>query len=309
MKNSINSSNPSNLSYVVITPVRNEAQFIGKTIESMVNQTILPKEWIIVDDGSTDETPRIINEAASENYWIKVVRRPNRGFRNTGVGEIESFYEGYNAITCTDWDFIVKLDGDLSFSMYYFENLLKQFQKNEKLGIASGVYKEVFKNGIWHIIDMPSYHAAGACKVLRKNCFIEIGGFVIAEGWDTVDEIKAMSRGWDTGHFPDLQMRHYKQEGTGMGLLRTSAMHGRIYYRTGGDKLFFLLKVIHRATKKPYLLGGLVLFIGYVRELLSRRPLLVTPEEAQHYKDLLRARLQVQIKSALSAVRSYIPSR
>ena len=152
-------------------------------------------------------------------------------------------------------------------------------------------------DGDWKEVVMPSYHAAGACKVIRKKCFEEIGGFIVAAGWDTVDEIRAMALGWKTGHFPDLQMKHHKSEGSGIGTIRTSVMHGEIYYLTGGGKLFFLLKVLHRMRSKPYVIGALALSWGYLRALWKRKTPLVTEAEARCYQGLLSERLQAKTKA------------
>ena len=110
---------------------------------------------------------------------------------------------------------------------------------------------------------MPAYHAFGACKVVRSRCFEEIGGFPAAAGWDTVDEIKAWDRGWRTAHFADLPVRHHKREGSGIGPVRTSRMHGEIYYVTGGDPLFLLFKVLHRLTAAPVFVSAWALAQGY----------------------------------------------
>ena len=143
---------------------------------------------------------------------------------------------------------------------------------------------------------MPAYHAAGASKVIRRKCFEEIKGFVVAPGWDTVDEIRAMARGWKTGHFRDLQMKHHKPEGSGVGLIRTSMMHGEIYFLTGGSRLFFLLKIVHRIASQPYLLNALALWWGYLRAVLNHKGRLVTPEEAICYQALLHKRLRMGAK-------------
>ena len=103
---------------------------------------------------------------------------------------------------------------------------------------------------------MPSYHAAGASKMVRRLCFEQIGGFVAARGWDTVDEIRAVAAGWRTGHCKELKMKHWKREGSGIGAIRTHFMHGEIYYRTGGSRTFFVLKVLHRSRAGPSSLAG-----------------------------------------------------
>ncbi len=120
--------------YVIITPVRDEERFIESTIESVCRQSARPAEWVIVDDGSTDRTGDIIDRYAAQNSWITVVHRPNRGFRKAGGGVMEAFYDGYKAAQCKDWDFIVKLDGDLSFAPEYFEKCFGYFQRDPELG-------------------------------------------------------------------------------------------------------------------------------------------------------------------------------
>jgi hypothetical protein len=159
------------------------------------------------------------------------------------------------------------------------------------------VYLESGKGGVWRPVVMPSYHAAGACKVICRGCFEEIGGFVPAAGWDTVDEIRAISKGWKTGHFADLRMKHHKSEGSGIGTIRTSVMHGEIYYRTGGSGLFFLLKFLRRMGTKPYGVGALALLWGYLRALRERKELLVSQAEAACYRDLLSRRVQARTKA------------
>ena len=139
---------------------------------------------------------------------------------------------------------------------------------------------------------MPFYHAAGACKVMRRKCFEEIGGFIVAAGWDTVDEIRAMTQGWRTGHFKDLRVKHHKIEGSGIGQLKTSAMHGEIYYLTGGSKLFFVLKVLHRIRSKPYVLSAFALLLGYLKAFKKQKTPLVTKAEARCYQAILNKRLR-----------------
>jgi hypothetical protein len=136
-----------------------------------------------------------------------------------------------------------------------------------------------------------AYHAFGACKVVRRRCFEDIGGFVTVPGWDTVDEIRAWSAGWETRHFSDLETRHHRLEGTGIGRLRTSRMHGEIFYRTGGDPLFLMFKIAGRLTASPVFFNAAALAAGYFAAVWKRQPLLVTRPEARGYRRLLRQRL------------------
>jgi glycosyltransferase involved in cell wall biosynthesis len=279
------------LNYILISPAKDEEKDIEQTLISVVNQTVKPSRWIIVDDGSSDRTPEIIDSYRRRFEWIKVMRIDRNTARQPGSPIVNAFNRGYDLIKDSEFDFVVKLDCDLRFAPDYFEKLLQQFEKDPRLGIGSGIYLENYGKD-WMPIKMPAYHTAGACKFMRKECFSQIGGFVAAKGWDTVDEIRAQTRGWRTRHFVDLHMYHLKNEGSGIGFVKTNAMHGEIYYLTGGSKLFFTLKVLHRAFYgRPFLIGGIMVFYGYLRTALQGRKRLVTDEEAKFYSKLLNSRL------------------
>jgi biofilm PGA synthesis N-glycosyltransferase PgaC len=277
--------------YVIVSPAKDEERYIELTLESVVSQTVKPALWVIVDDGSQDRTAEIISQWSLRHSFIELVQNGNVGARQPGARVVRAFNSGYRKAVEVPHDFLVKLDCDLSFDPDFFEKILGRFLEDERLGIASGVYLELKGRGLWKEVRMPRYHAAGACKVIRRTCFEEIGGFVAAPGWDTVDEIRAMTRGWRTGHFRDLTMKHHKTEGSGIGVIKTSIMHGEIYYRTGGSKLFFLAKILRRMATKPYLAAGLALGWGYLKSALTHKELLVTEAEARYYKALLRERL------------------
>jgi poly-beta-1,6-N-acetyl-D-glucosamine synthase len=282
--------------YIVISPVKNEERYIAKTLESMVKQTFLPSVWIIVDDGSTDRTAEVVQHYSQAHSFIRLLRLEHTNCRATGTAEVRAFKAGLEAVRGLPYDFVVKFDGDLSFEPDYFERLLAYFANDPHLGIASGVYRERFGTS-WEVVPMPPYHASGASKVVRRECFEEIGGFLEQRGWDTVDEIRSMARGWKTTHFCDLQMKHWKPEGTGMGWLKTNFMHGEIHYRTGGGLLFFLLKAAHRITCRPYALGALALLWGYLTTMFQRTPLLITSEESRCYRALLNDRILGRLKA------------
>jgi biofilm PGA synthesis N-glycosyltransferase PgaC len=277
--------------YVVVSPVRDEAKHVEVTLRSVTGQTLRPSLWVIVDDGSQDETPEIVAAWAMEHPWIRTLRIERDTPRGPGSAVVRAFQAGFELVRISRFDFIVKLDCDMEFAPDYFERLLAKFHQDERLGIASGSYLEQ-QHGEWQPVWMPPYHACGASKVIRAKCWEEIGGFVPARGWDTVDEIRAQCRGWKTAHFPELKMRHHRREGEGIGQLRTNAMHGEVYYSTGGGFFFFLLKVLHRMfSGRPYLFGGLALFWGYLKPLLGGQARLVTAAEARHYRRLLNARI------------------
>lgn len=285
------SPNLSFVSYVIVSPVKDEERHVAITLRSVVNQTVRPIKWVIVDDGSVDGTPGTLMEFAANYEWIEVVRIDRGSERDLGITEIKAFAEGYERIRGQEFDFVVKLDCDLDLPPDYFERLFQEFANNQRLGIASGVYLES-RQDKWLPVPMPDYHAAGASKTLRRQCFHDIGGFTLYRGWDTIDEIKAMSLGWECRHFPELEFRHLKREGSAMGPGQTNVLHGEIYYLTGGGLLFFILKVVHRSVySRPLVLGGLAMLWGYLKCVLRGKRRSVNVVEARFYRRMLNGRL------------------
>lgn len=277
--------------YVIISPVKDEQQYIETTLQSMVAQTLKPVRWIIVDDGSGDLTPEIVERYASQHSWISLVRLPRRKTRASGSPVVRAFNAGFELAKQEHFDFVVKLDCDLRIPPTYFERLLARFEQDPRLGIASGVYIEEHNTGR-KMVPMPEYHASGASKVIRARCFEEIGGFVVARGWDTVDEIRAQTLGWRTRHFADLTFDHLRTEGSARGPLFTNRLHGEVYYMTGGSWPFFLLKVAHRMVcSKPPVLAGLMLLVGFLKPLLLGQKRLVSGAEARWYRHTLQQRI------------------
>ena len=251
-----------NTKYTVITPVRNEAEFIEKTIRSMIQQTVRATEWVIVNDGSTDKTAEIITRYATEYPWIRLVNREDRGTRQRGKGVIEAFYTGYETLTCQDYDFIVKLDGDLSFEPTYFESLLREFASNPKLGIAGGGVYEKPDGENW-VLDSYKQQVRGPTKMYRQACFEAIGGLVPALGWDRVDEWKALILGWEVQSFPELRVFHYRVTGAAVGPLGNRIEQGYLAHYMGYHPLFMIARGIWYMFMRPYLVGGMAMMIGY----------------------------------------------
>lgn len=251
--------------YIVITPVRNEAKHLQRTIDSMVAQTVRPQRWVVVDDGSTDETGRLAAAAAEGRPWISVVQRRDRGFRQAGGGVMEAFYEGYRSLGNAAWEFLVKLDGDLSFRADYFAECLKRFKLESKLGIGGGTICNSVngKLTVESKID-PAFHVRGATKIYRRECWEQLGGLIRAPGWDTVDEVKANMLGWSTRTFADLKLEHHRAAGEAYGRWSNLIKNGQANYVAGYHPLFMFLKAVRRLAEKPYLVGGCGLWLGFL---------------------------------------------
>jgi glycosyltransferase involved in cell wall biosynthesis len=265
---------------VVISPVRDEAQYLETTIQSVIQQTVRPAQWILVDDGSTDATAEIISRYAKLHSWITPVHRPNRDeerrIRNRGTRarqakEIEAFYGGYRQLTATDWEYLAKIDGDVGFEPNYFERCFAEFGTNPKLGIGGGVICN-FVDGRMQPESTPRFHVRGATKIYRRGCWDAIGGVIQGAGWDTLDEVKANMLGWQTRTFPDLKVAHYRFTGTANGAWNNAVKNGLWSYIAGYHPLFMLGRCTKRVFQRPYLVGAIGLLWGFLVGYLQGIP-------------------------------------
>ena len=276
--------------YVVVTPVRDEELHLPRTIESMVRQTILPQQWVIVNDGSKDRTASVIDEAAKEYPWIRAVHRGDRGYRKWGAGIIEAFYDGYRALNLTDWEFMSKMDGDLSFEPNYFESTFVKFRNDPALGIGGGVlYHE--DNGRRVLENHPKFHVRGGAKIYRRACWEAIGGLWVGPGSDTVDEVKANMLGWTTSSFFDIHMTHHRFTGASWGRWGGLVKDGKIDYVSGYHPLFLGAKSVRRLFRRPYLLCSFALLYGYISAYWQQIPRVDEPDVIRYLRRQQLAKL------------------
>jgi poly-beta-1,6-N-acetyl-D-glucosamine synthase len=259
------------MQYVIITPVRDEEKYLEGTIESVCKQTVRPCEWIIVDDGSSDRTGEIADHYAARHPWIHVLHRENRGFRKSGGGVMEAFYDGYSTLQCKDWDFLVKLDGDLTFATDYFEKCFGYFGGNPALGIGGGEIRHEI-DGVMKTEENPRFHVRGATKIYRRACWEAIGGLWRASGWDTIDEVMANMKGWKTYAFADLGLFHHRLTGSEEGLFRDRIKHGVACYVSGYHPLFVAASCLRRLTQKPRIMGSIAVMYGFLKSYMTRPP-------------------------------------
>ena len=242
------------MKYLIVSPVRNEAKFLPLTLESLARQTIRPQRWVIVNDGSTDDTGKIADEAAKQHDWIRVVHRADRGFRQAGGGVIDAIYSGYHLLEKESWDYVVKLDGDVSFEPDYFDKCFAQFDAEPRLGIGGGLICNL-RNGALEEeskVD-PVFHVRGATKIYRGECWRAIGGLLKAPGWDTLDEVKANMLGWTTRTFREIKTVHHRPAGGAYGTWPNFVKNGLANYIAGYHPVFMLSKCARRVFVKPYL--------------------------------------------------------
>lgn len=256
--------------YIIVTPVKNEAKYIEQTLTSIQHQTVQPLQWIIVNDGSTDRTREIVFNFAKVYQPIRLVDRQIRDQkRKRGQGIVEAFYAGYQKVQQENFDYIVKLDGDLKLPQDFFEKIFQEFDNNPRLGIASGI-SYIHKNQRAVPERAARGYTFGETKVYRKKCFEEIDGLMPSMGWDGIDHIKAVMHGWEASSFSHIIFYHLRPEGRGTGALKANYERGLGCYFMGYHPIFFLLRAIKMMRSAPYIVGGLTMMLGYFKSRLAQ---------------------------------------
>ena len=266
--------------YVIITPARDEAKYLPDTIKSVVAQTLRPAEWIIVDDGSTDDTPAIVERAMVDHDWIRLVRAANRGERVVGAGVVKAFNAGLAVSARPETSFLCKLDADLVLPADYFERLLlRYFAADQRLGIAAGPIVERVSGIVVRLRYEPEM-VFGAAKCYRRACFDEIGGIESSIGWDGIDCYQAMRRGWHTGTIADpaLEILHLRRMGTShKSILHGCARRGRGLRYNGAHPIWVVASAAYRMLDRPYVIAGLCVLAGYLQATVARMPRIPDP--------------------------------
>jgi hypothetical protein len=259
-------SHTSDRAYVLISPCRNEADYMRRTLDSVVAQSETPALWVIVDDGSTDATPAILADYAARHDWIRVVQKPDRGHRAVGPGVIDAFYAGYDTIDPADFAFSCKLDLDLDLPPRYFETLIDRMQANPRIGTCSG--KPYVRQGGALVSERRGDEmSVGMTKFYRRACFEDIGGYVREVMWDAIDCHKARALGWIAVSWddPELRFEHLRPMGSSQTSIYTGRRrHGFGQWFMGSDPLFYLATCVFRMAEPPYVLGGLAMLQGYL---------------------------------------------
>jgi len=265
------SSERCNLTYVLITPARNEEAFIEQTIKSVVAQTVPPVKWVIVSDGSTDGTDDIVKKYSEENQWIELVRMPERAERHF-AGKVHAFNTGYKRVQDIKYAIVGSLDADISFDdPEYFDFLLKKFAQDPTLGVAGTPFREGTTQYDYRFTS--TEHVSGACQLFRRECFESIGGYVPLKvgGIDLVAVTTARMRGWNTKTFTGKSCVHHRRMGTASYSILIGTFKGGYHdYLMGVHPVWQLFRSFYQMRNKPYVIFGSVLLSGYLWAMLMR---------------------------------------
>jgi glycosyltransferase involved in cell wall biosynthesis len=284
------------MSYVLITPARNEAEFIELTIRSVVAQTVRPLRWVIVNDGSTDATGEILGRYAARHPWIELIDMPERPERHF-AGKVHAFNAGYARVRELAHDYVASLDADISFGEDYFGFLLDKLDSDPRLGLAGTPFQEAGKPSYdYRFVNIE--HVSGACQVFRRECFRDIGGYVPVKGGciDHIAVLTARMKGWKTRTFTERVCHHHRTMGTAQsGLLRARFHNGWKDYAIGNHPLWELFRSAYQMTRPPLVLGGALVGLGYVWAMIRRpaRPVSAELMAFQRREQLQRLKRQL----------------
>ncbi|MGB8953526.1 MAG: glycosyltransferase family 2 protein [Candidatus Aminicenantales bacterium] len=271
------------LTYVLITPARNEAAFIEQTILSVIHQTVQPAKWVIVSDGSKDGTDDIVEKYALLYRWIELVRMPERAERHFG-GKALAFNAGYEKVRDIKYDIIGNLDADITFDNEYFDFLLKKFAHDDTLGVAGTPFREDSFQYNYHFSRKE--HVSGACQLFRRECFESIGGYVPRKegGIDLAAVVTARMTGWKTETFTDRICIHHRPQGkAGPRYLKYTFRSGYGDYMLGVHPAWQFFRSVYQMKGKPFFLSGFLLLAGYLWAILTR-PAKPVSEEFVHFR-------------------------
>lgn len=263
-----------NRKYVLISPCRDEAEYMRQTLDSVINQSIRPAKWVIVNDGSTDSTPQILAEYRAKYDWIEVVTRSDRGRRLVGPGVVDAFYTGYKTINPDEYDFLCKLDLDLRLPPRYFEILMQRMAADPRIATCSGK-AYIYENGQLVNERHGDDTSLGMTKFYRVSCFKTIGGFVREVMWDGIDCHRCRMNGWIACSWdePELRFIHLRPMGSSQESIYAGRMrHGYGQYFMGSSFIYVMASAISRLNQKPYVLGSLAMLWGWFKGALERKP-------------------------------------
>lgn len=253
--------------YAVVTAARDEAATLGYTLVSVARQSVLPRCWVIVDDASTDDTGALIQRAAQKHPWILPLRRSRAGLRDTGSRLVAALTFGFSQLDLTAYDFLFVLDADILVGPRYYELILAKFRERPQLGVATGTIWE-FRQGRPVPVRGQQFGMIGALKGWRRECFEALGGLPPGEGWEGIDSIRALRRGWQAVTFPDPPLRALHLKPRARGWRR----QGRALYFAGASPLWVFASGLYHLASRPYGRGGVEIWLGYLDAWREKAP-------------------------------------
>ena len=280
--------------YILLTAAKNEADYITETIESVLRQTVLPVAWFIMDDGSTDRMAEIIQGYAAKHPFIRLNSAGSREGRNFG-SQYKAIQAAYELAGPLEFDFVGMQDADIAPERAdYYETILGEFARNPRVGIAGGLIYER-AGGKWEYRRSNSEDSvAGGIQMFRRKCFEQIGGYkpLFFGGSDSLALLEAQILGWEIRTRPDHKILHYRPTSTAGGKWRGLFRSGLEDASFGNHPIFELFKCGRRVMNRPFVLGSIVRFCGYLWWNLSGRDAVIPAEKVAFLRKEQMAKLR-----------------
>jgi poly-beta-1,6-N-acetyl-D-glucosamine synthase len=292
---------------LIVSPVRNEGKHIAKVVRAVAAQELPPARWVVIDDGSSDDTLEQLRELEREVSFLTVIQAPVASAEREGSGprdrlahaiEIRNFNLALEGTDHQQYTHVMKLDGDIELPPNYLRVLMERFAEDSSLGLAGGVLVEPTTDGGMRKISIPAHHVHGALKCYSRNCLSAIGGVQERLGWDTIDGTYARMRGFQTRNFTDLVSVHHRPIASADGRLRGRARHGECAYITHYGPLWVLLRALKVARGRPVGLSGVAFVYGYARAFARR----VERVPDREYRRFTRRELYRRLLAAVAAL-------
>src|SRR5690606_6443829 len=277
--------NENNLKYSIILPAHNEEKFIGNALESIVNQTYLTMELIVVDDNSSDSTAEIIREFVEKYPFIQTIDSGNPSdAHEPGTKIVNAFYKGFEKLN-PNWDVSAKLDADVTLPPDYFEKIIQTFQSDKKTGIAGGIAM-IEENGNWIYEKIGNKkQVRGPFKSYSKDCFEKIGGLKKSIGWDTVDELLAKYYGFEVKVLPELEVKLQKPTGKNYQKIHGKKT-GEGFYKMDYGWWISVIAALKASTIKKSPLLFFTMMKSFLKSSLNADSKIVTKEEGKFIRSL-----------------------
>jgi glycosyltransferase involved in cell wall biosynthesis len=280
-------------SYVLLTAAKDEEAYIGDVINHVIHQTVRPRAWFIIDDGSLDRTTAIVTKFAADYPFIHLQSAAARQGRSFG-SQYKAINAAYELARPLDFEFLGVVDADQApESPTYYESLFADFDRNPKLGMTSGYIYERDGAGVWKVRPSNSRDSTAASALFRRTCYDEIGGYTPLSygGSDALAQLEARRRGWEVATRPDLPILHYRPTSSAGGIWRGRFREGMMDGSFGTLPVFEILKCTRRLKSRPLLLGSFVRFGGYLWWRMTRKPLL-SPDQVAFLRQIQRAKIR-----------------
>lgn len=253
--------------YAVLTPLHNEAENLPRLVDAMDAQTQRPDAWLLLENGSTDETPELARSLAAERPYVRVVTvdAPPSGGRGAPI--VHALHTGLQALRPFP-PAVAQVDADVSFANDYFARLLARLEADRGLGIVSGTCFERLDGG-WQQRFATVPYVWGAARLYRRECLEQVLPFEPRTGWDAVDVAKANALDWQTAVETSASFYHHRPESSReQSAFSGWTAQGRVSYFLGYRFSYLLLRAGYRARRDPAAVG---LLVGYLSDVARGR--------------------------------------